>query len=424
VVLGIDGLEFAQIERLSAAGRLPHLKRLIQTGVAGRMQTILPTWSPLIWTTFATGMGASRHGILDFTEIHLPLFNGTVQRLRKQPLVARGFGLPELFHHLTRWNLLSELPIRATQRREKAFWNILSEQGRDVALVNWYATWPCETVRGFLVSDNNPARHAFFARKHGAAHSVDSAVTYPPELMAELSIAVTEAPELAVPKSGPDAVDLWFFDDLPEFKKQDYRRRKDKSQIFQVLYEADRFAATAALHLLRTQDLDLLAVYLSGLDSFSHRAWRERSVIDRYYEYTDRIVGQFAAEIDARTTLVILSDHGWAYGENRLAEHFHAPDGVILLGGNGIRQGPLNPVTLVDVAPTLLMLLGVGPSEEMEGEPLRRALTPAARKASRLRTVPSYGAPSPEWVGYQDSSELTEGAEESIDRLRQLGYVE
>jgi hypothetical protein len=66
VVVGIDGAEWTVLERLRAAGRVPTLDRLATEGASGPLGSLQPTRSPALWTTVATGMPASRHGIENF----------------------------------------------------------------------------------------------------------------------------------------------------------------------------------------------------------------------------------------------------------------------------------------------------------------------------------------------------------------------
>jgi hypothetical protein len=66
VVIGIDGAEWAVIDPLRAAGRLPVLDGLITRGARGRLGTFKPTLSPALWTTVATGVTPDVHGVENF----------------------------------------------------------------------------------------------------------------------------------------------------------------------------------------------------------------------------------------------------------------------------------------------------------------------------------------------------------------------
>ena len=59
LVLGLDGFEWNVALPLLRAGRLPHLQALIERGVAGELETMVPNKSPMLWTSIATGKPAS-----------------------------------------------------------------------------------------------------------------------------------------------------------------------------------------------------------------------------------------------------------------------------------------------------------------------------------------------------------------------------
>ncbi len=65
VVIGIDGAEWTVIEDLWRQGRLPHLEALAEAGVRTHLLTDYGK-SPVIWTTMATGRFPTEHGITDF----------------------------------------------------------------------------------------------------------------------------------------------------------------------------------------------------------------------------------------------------------------------------------------------------------------------------------------------------------------------
>jgi arylsulfatase A-like enzyme/Tfp pilus assembly protein PilF len=95
---------------------------------------------------------------------------------------------------------------------------------------------------------------------------------------------------------------------------------------------------------------------------------------------------------EAETVVAVVSDHGESLGEHREVTHavllyeatLHVP---LLLAGPGIPRGTVVPawVNTVDLAPTLLRLLGVDPPAAMTGRDLRPAL-----RNERLPTEPLY----------------------------------
>ncbi|HXH50116.1 MAG TPA: alkaline phosphatase family protein [Terriglobia bacterium] len=66
VVLGFDGADPTLISKYMAAGRLPNLARLAQTGTFKPLGTTNPPESPVAWASFATGLNPGGTGIFDF----------------------------------------------------------------------------------------------------------------------------------------------------------------------------------------------------------------------------------------------------------------------------------------------------------------------------------------------------------------------
>ena len=68
VILGLDGVSWSMIERLTGLGVMPRLAGLIAESAAGPMSSTRPEISPVAWTTFYTGRPPGHHGIYGFTE--------------------------------------------------------------------------------------------------------------------------------------------------------------------------------------------------------------------------------------------------------------------------------------------------------------------------------------------------------------------
>lgn len=66
VILGIDGMDPGLATKFIREGRLPNFEKLAQRGVFRTLDTSNPSISPVAWSTFATGVDASQHGIYDF----------------------------------------------------------------------------------------------------------------------------------------------------------------------------------------------------------------------------------------------------------------------------------------------------------------------------------------------------------------------
>ncbi|MEZ5332679.1 MAG: sulfatase [Thermoanaerobaculia bacterium] len=98
--------------------------------------------------------------------------------------------------------------------------------------------------------------------------------------------------------------------------------------------------------------------------------------------------------LDGRTLVVVTSDHGEEFGDHGGFEHGHSVHEELLhvpllLVGPGVDAGRTSaPVTLLDVAPTILEALGVGLGSELPGSSLL-AEPPTGRTLVAERTL--YG---------------------------------
>lgn len=108
VVLGVDGATWDVADPLIEEGRLPHLGRLREQGATGTLRAHEPMFSPLLWTTLATGVPPEEHGI-------------------------RGF------------------KVRSDRCLAPRFFDIAAHEGLRVGIYKWLVTWPPHPVQGFMV---------------------------------------------------------------------------------------------------------------------------------------------------------------------------------------------------------------------------------------------------------------------------------
>ena len=128
----------------------------------------------------------------------------------------------------------------------------------------------------------------------------------------------------------------------------------------------------------------------------------ERAALDAYdrcIRETDDVVAELLDEIDRlelgeRTVVVLLSDHGEAFGEHGVSGHGLGPHQEqlqvpLVVRGPGIPRGRrvAAPGSLVDVAPTLLALLGAAPLEHAQGASLLALLRGDDAGAPRERPL-------------------------------------
>jgi type I phosphodiesterase/nucleotide pyrophosphatase len=374
-VVGVDGLERRMTDEMLERGEMPNLARLIADGARARLRVEPERVPAIVWTTVATGRGPEAHGIQSAGARRFAGMRTPVSLAAPWGRFASALGGAADVLRLTRAQ-----PATAVLRGEKTFWNVASEKGLRVGVVNWWATWPAEAVNGYLVSDR-----AFFKMERGGAPDRE---VYPPEA----------------------------FDHLRKLPRTDVADRPRQLDLFQV---------AAARALRGDAPADVEALYLPGLDIYTMQqmggaaaadlaALEERLAgVRSYYRFTDGLIGEAAKDRGPAEVLVLVGDPG------RLARSSSAPAvGTLVLAGGPVAPGDLGPVSERDVAPTVLHLAGLPTSRELPGAVLEAALGAEFRRSHPVRVVASLGRRA-----------TGRAAESAFDRdvfeeLRSLGYIQ
>ena len=386
-VVGIDGAAWRVIDPLLAAGELPNLARLIDKGIRGPLRSQPPLVSPPVWTSIATGVSRQRHGIRDFT---------TAGRI-----------------------------VMSLDRRVPALWTLASASGLRSAVVGWWATYPAERIDGVVVSERalklrDEDLKVVLGERRGDAKLGN--LVDPPELLAKLE-DVLAAPS---PGEGPLAVPA--------------RMRTEDASVARALLRLRQIAGPFALEM----------ALLRGVDVVSHHFWRfyepdaavyaaaDRPtpadtqaygrVVPDHYRFVDGLLGELAAP-SAGHVVLVLSDHGFEAGHQPFGngtvfgthESEAALEGIIVAAGGPIAAGRrLVGAEILDVAPTVLHLLGLPIPAGLEGRVLRDALDPEWLAANPVRDGPAF-AGLPVTAPPASGRDLEERLHEE---LRALGYVE
>jgi predicted AlkP superfamily phosphohydrolase/phosphomutase len=100
----------------------------------------------------------------------------------------------------------------------------------------------------------------------------------------------------------------------------------------------------------------------------------------------------------------------------------HRDYGIFLGKGPTLRQGfEVDKARIIDLAPTILHLLGVPVPEDMDGAVLQEIFT---ESFAREFTVQKAAGPSPDEGAYSDNAYSSEDEEKISERLKALGYME
>lgn len=417
VVIGIDGADWRIIDPLIEAGRMPHLVRLRERAAWGPIETLRDVpLSPVIWTSVATGRTAEEHGIAWF-------------------MVDRPDG--------------SRVPVRSTNRKVRALWNILAENDRRPGVVGWWATYPAERLdRGMIVSD----ALGFHGFGSTARRGDDERKTWPPQLYRDVAPLIPPEQQL-----GDDFVRRFVHLTPAEYRREMFTpARHTRPDVTNPIHLLQLYAVTAqgytaiAEKLLAEQELDLLLVYYEQVDSLSHLfinaaaprlPWiddetfaRYRDAVEEWYVYQDELLGRLLQRIDLeRTGLFILSDHGFKTGARRIraeatvdvarAHLQHEPEGIFLAVGPHLRPGRVRGASVLDLAPTVLHYLGFPVSREMSGRVLEEVFTGAFRQRNPIRYVVSYEDEEAPAERRPAPAADSRQVDENLRALETLGYL-
>lgn len=418
ILLAMDGLDWRVLDPLIESGEAPGFAKLRREGAWSRLSSHEPLFSPVVWTSVATGKTPEKHGIRSFT-------------------VETAAG---------------PIPVTSNLRRARTLWDILGSRERTVGVVGWWATWPAEAVNGFLCSDrtwplqmgeegwpvttSGPAAVAGMKRR-----------TYPEELIDEISRLIVLRDDLdesamqlidvrgslgTVGVDGPAVADM-FAKDLSFDRIGQYLYQTRQPEFFSVYYEI----------------VDVMAHYFwPHYEYYRHVAHGEPSYftsppggidagmaesIGRNYEksylYADRAVQEAFEDAPPGTYIIVASDHGYGtYPEQpeirvgddvvRRVAHWHKPDGVLMIWGPGVAKGEIE-ADVYDVAPTVLWLMGLPVADDMDGEPLLDAFLRQVKKTTTLARIPTY-----ETEASRDTVPVASPEDPAfLERLRSLGYV-
>lgn len=427
--VGIDGASWTFMEPLIARGDLPNIAALRARGSSGPLETLKPTYSPALWTTFATGRPPRRHGVEDFT---VPLLRGVDNRLPELvPVPALGFGwLTEL---LRRSGQIFDSPVTSESRRVPALWNLASSQRSPLNVVTWYVTWPVEPLLGTMVSDT------IFFYPAGTGRRPDR-VTFPAQVYGDVAPDILRADEVSI------EVVRRFMETTPaEFAAMGKSAAGPKSIRSEFRWYYANFETTRRIA-LRLMEADRrrfgkpqdMLVYFPIVDKTKHRALEHSElsalphplpepvrtygrVVTEAYKAVDKAIGELAVAF-GEGNILLVSDHGFSVEDHfgvKTYAHFEAPDGFWLGAGPAFGQHRDVRLSIYDVFPLVTRIKGFPLSRALTGRVPEEILASGAVAGMSTRMVADYGRREAVTAG-RHSDEVDA---EMLEGLRALGYI-
>jgi predicted AlkP superfamily phosphohydrolase/phosphomutase len=394
-ILALDGATWRILLPMIQAGLCPNFKSLMKEGSYGKLISEEPTYSPVIWTSIATGKGPEAHGVTFYIAQNQPITSDTVQI--------------------------------------KRFWNIFSEYSNLTSLiVGWYLTWPVEAIHGGIISDrtyyNSRSKDIFYPADTFEQDYFEDFTRIQSELEQRLVRFTSFRYDVSFQRKYPKGT--------PERQVQQIVQKRLAS-----VYRRDESYVQIGLKALKGLEPDVLAIYLRGADFTEHGFWKymdpesvsffpvsdqERiwfgETIRNYYIYLDEALGKFLQTAAKDTTVFVLSDHGFGpipkeeAGDPELSGA-HEIQGILFCKGPGFRKGfEIQNASIYDFLPTLLHAAGLPVAEDMKGGVLMEAF----KEKHPVRKVKSYGARK-----MRNGRPSTDAMDEEIrQELRSLGYIQ
>jgi predicted AlkP superfamily phosphohydrolase/phosphomutase len=409
MVIGLDGADWNIINPLIEKGKLPHLHKLIEEGSSGILHTFRPTKSPVIWTSVATGKTMIKHGVLDWAYVKA---NNV------------------------------EVPYSVEDRKVKAIWKILSENGFTTGIINWFCTFPAEEVNGYLVSDR--------FRLSTTENLGEEDFVFPKDLREKILPKVFRLQNKVYTKLIREEGIKDFLSQSKRLKLEIPENREIQLRRFRRYFLQDKSIENIASHLYQNVPVDFFAAYFRLIDTTSHftsmflekelrEKWEEENkthngptpgtekrlyrnmmrIIEPVYVYIDNIVGRLLEKTSENTTVIVVSDHGFNFspiGYN----HYNTPTiphGIIIMKGPGIIPGGvLHKAKIYDIAPTILHHFNLPLGKDMDGSVIEEAYA----DKQKIRFIPTYEG--------KESASDKEKKSKAMDKqvledLKSLGYI-
>jgi predicted AlkP superfamily phosphohydrolase/phosphomutase len=263
LVIGLDGATYDLMQPWIEAGLMPTMARLQVQGAWGPLRTVAPPITAPAWTSFKTGMSPGRHGVFEF--------------------MYRAEGTYTLS------------PVNARRCGARAIWDLLSEAGHRVVVVNVPMTYPPHPVNGAMIT-------GLFTPRRGDLWEVD--FTYPPQLR-----------EWLRQRYGRYLV----------HPTEVYARGQMDRMLAELHFELER-RTEVVLDLMGEHDPDFAMVVYNGTDKIGHALWhcldprhpfhdpaeaaRYGPIVQEYFQAVDRTLARLLEAVDDDTYVTLMSDHG------------------------------------------------------------------------------------------------------------------
>jgi len=275
-IVSLDGATFDVLRPLAAQGYLPTLRHLFEVSLCSELESVIPPVTAPAWTSFMTGKGPDKHGIFDFLRFDAQQYKNTINN--------------------------------SSHIQSKTLWQIASDHGKRVVVLNLPYTYPTYKVNGVMVA--------------GWDAPSNSSFTFPEEVHQEVF--------RAVPGFGSSA-------DLSLWNYISARSATELTNFLGKLQKSFRDCALLASHFLATQEWDVFMVHFQQTDWIQHKLWshiaqacrvaadhNERvENVRKCYRSFDQELAELLRQVEPLDPIqIILSDHGFGGNVGTLCPNY------------------------------------------------------------------------------------------------------
>ncbi len=258
-IISLDGATWDVLLPWIREGHLPNLARIIGDSVWGTLRSTIPPVTAPAWTSFQLGKSPGKHGLFHFTHYQRGSYD--------------------------------MVTVNATHVPPPTLWQLASQAGRRVCIINVPVTYPPQPINGYVVS--------------GMLSPRPEMAFWPPELWEEVQAAVKG------------------YTILGTISKFDYLGIRG---FVDMMTEIARKRAQLAQYLFAKEDWDLFMVHFQDTDTLQHAAWAwmdpshpdfadkpasEREHVLGFYRALDAMIGELVDAFGDERNLIVMSDHGF-----------------------------------------------------------------------------------------------------------------
>lgn len=384
IMIGFDGVSIDVIDDMAGRGELPGFRKLMDEGATLKVKSFGKMLSPVIWTTVITGKTPDKHGISDFIT-------------RESPKGKMSFS------------------VYSYNRKAKALWNLVPDNGSRAAVVNWWGTYPCEKIDGTIVSKQ-------FIESYVPKKIYSELSVYPEDY----SRTCMEISEGVISEYDEKKLELGL--KYPSEHSIHYYKDQSVFEIFKNLYDNDSSYGFLAAYFWELDQIQHIYYYAYDREydqelipkrGIKVRDNFDEHIITDYYRYYDLILQEIISMMDDNTVLFVVSDHGFGMVETGIPWHLDTTYGFCYSSGKYIKKGVSVPgIEMTDFVPTILYILGFPVAEDMDGKVITEILNKDFFNRE-IKYVESYDR----GFAVERPDHVNPVEEDQIERLRTLGYI-